>query len=698
MQIRDDGEAHYEGRGNAKKGEEKDMKSVFISLTGTQVMAVLNPLLAITEQHQVPDSILLLGTEFARDKFDPVLAYLNAHPPFADRVEWRTISRTLEKDAAGLPPAQDALREIIMSGDRRGGLTVFNQAGGMGFQTAACVQALAGVNRLLYVYPDYTGIHAFRFQGDSLEEHSEFPLPDMADVFRFQGIDFMNCPSTGSRAELLEQAFKNSGAPDRALLKNVYIEDVCFDLVYNKGNTLHFFAVVKNTDEMRSVNRLAAGRSAFADLYHRGVHVMTTNRYAAERGREESGGKVKIYRKSKLPEAMQAAVAAVSIPSRAAAPPVARMPSPWRINNKLATGNDIALLTTLGPNILPTLIALWTCRPKRAVLFFTPNDDQVKKAVANMEKWQDLLPAEILEFRPMDFWGKEIGRFNKSGAGNWQVNISPGTKAQKLFLTRWAAGNGATLVSIVTADQKLHQIPSGITADLNAPDPVSLLKLAGETIDDKYLDKAGLKKNKRDLEMLAGFLTAIKNSEQRSALKSFPNFPLKMVGYSFASEKKGFCLSRKTGGKERKIRMATGFWLELLTGYMLVKAGADDVAVRVRTQWSEELSKDLNSNPFLRSEPFRTDFDVIARFAARYFVIECKTSRDESLRKSGRQVLKVAGVLARFAVPLVCKFSKADEPLKTDDGVYAFGHTTLLDPEKLKGLLEKAAAERRTTD
>lgn len=95
---------------------------------------------------------------------------------------------------------------------------------------------------------------------------------------------------------------------------------------------------------------------------------------------------------------------------------------------------------------------------------------------------------------------------------------------------------------------------------------------------------------------------------------------------------------------------------------------------------------------------FMRDIDVIARFGAYYFVIECKTNLPDSLLDEAAGSAESDAVVAgRLTVPLLCNFKKRSPPqiVGSGKGVYVFGVETLMNAEKLKALLQQALKSRQ---
>ncbi|MFP4350975.1 MAG: hypothetical protein ACLFQY_22015 [Desulfococcaceae bacterium] len=142
-----------------------------------------------------------------------------------------------------------------------------------------------------------------------------------------------------------------------------------------------------------------------------------------------------------------------------------------------------------------------------------------------------------------------------------------------------------------------------------------------------------------------------------------------------------------------------GAWAERLIGYALLKCGADEVQVRMRTRWSEAMEAELEKRG-ISSKTHRTDMDAVARFGADYFLVESKAMGTEVEGNLPEDIAlrteAVSRLFGRFGVPLVCYLHYDGEPFVINR-VNIFGYRTLSNIDALKALLQKAIGERRKT-
>lgn len=128
--------------------------SPFISLVGTQVMAELNPLLAIMNSKEKPGRIILLPTEMTLEKALTIKNFLVAKKLKGEEdMEVEIISKDSNPDTDGRRPAHEIVGEKVAGADR----FYFNIAGGMGFQIVYCINVI-DPEKCVFIYPEREGV------------------------------------------------------------------------------------------------------------------------------------------------------------------------------------------------------------------------------------------------------------------------------------------------------------------------------------------------------------------------------------------------------------------------------------------------------------------------------------------------------------------------------------------------------------
>ena len=471
---------------------------VYLTLVGTQVMAVLNPLLALIQANKKPQEIRLFHTFRTVVVADKIKKYLvdGGHYVEAD-IATKKVSITLDNDSEGNPPPQKAIMEIPLNN------CYFNLAGGLNYQIAACVGEMAGECHLLY--PESNGIQYFKCNNRKVEERTLFDLPSPVDVVSLQGIP-VTPGNTGWACPLVLNKLKSEcglNLPSH-FAENSVIDDVQFDYIYNIGNELRFLKVIELIDkngikdkeerkriaarelaDIRTVISLAHNRDRFGELFHRSIIVVTDDSGVAERLRSEGGGKINVLKikysydksgktnkiESKICEDLNRYLSNELSHSGTA-------PGPKTVETGNSAENDERLHVVLGRDILPTLISIWTHQPKDLVLLYTPGSQVIEAyrlAILNNKK---LLPVSSVSLLPINIVGADILENSNMGRAG-EVNVTPGTKAQAAFLTMWARKNSAAVYSLLTPQKKAIELAGFSSKTMSAPDPATLLKLSG---------------------------------------------------------------------------------------------------------------------------------------------------------------------------------------------------------------------------
>ncbi len=701
----------------------------FISLVGNQVLSVLNPILSLCESQVRPDRIVLLTTTSRRivDTAELIKDYLTEEKGYLEEeISIRAVSSLLVPDNSGnVPPHQ------LISGMPREHKVMFNLAGGMNFHVAACTSSLIGED-CIYLYPESTGLHVYSMTKGGIESHQVLPLPKPIDVLALQKIPY-HVESQPLRP-FFASALKKAGIRlPGGSLQHVRAGGVLFDCVWNSGNEMRFVTCIHSSAkqpksrqdmlaEERALLDMAAGRWRLNDLFHRRIGVITNHQSTAERLRAESRGKLDVipyFYHDSGDAAFQCAMKGffdtpetpMTIRAGAADIPAEGYTTGRSLNNPPVE----RLYCPLGKEILPTLLAVWSHNAREAHFIYTPTEPSVMKLAQEIIEHRDLLPVERVAFHPMGMDGTEILDLEAPTPGRVEVNITPGMKNAAGLLTLWAGLHKAHVFSIETGTQKLTDIATAKGLMLKGPDPSELLALQGHRIADYGINtsieirkKTKMVKGrtvrtpspyKIKFEML---LEAVRRLCSDADL--FDEFPwlknrVDLGGMTLWHEGSRIHIT-DSSGTAVDIYSGKGRWFEELIGYALAESGADDVRVRLRMAWDENteqyLKEKYSANEHLI---FRSDIDVVARFAGRYCMVSCKAllpGLPEDVSRTTAEARGMAVPFGRFTVPLVAYLKYTGEPFKDND-VWVFGVHTFTDKVTMKALLDQAFKERRST-
>jgi len=679
----------------------------YVSLMGTQSIAVLNPLLSLKENGEAPEGVILLATAQTQKRAESLRDHIVAAGFEKSAIDIQPVSLTLETDAEGRPAAPEVLRELISAHQR----IYFNIAGGLNFQIAACVRAVRPED-CVFLYPESEGVHRFEIRDFRLSSETLLSLPPVVDVLTIQNI-VHRLDTPKKRHPLMNKALSISGIrrPKNAV-SNLVIGEVVFDLAINHGNGMKFIKAIQNIGkegrsqkrllaEARKVIRIALNREDFGELYHRDIAVLTADPLIAERIETEGGGKVDVIHLKNLKK--NNPLSCLPLKMFLSGVPVAAPRADKTGKSPVETGEATppALYAPIGTEILTTLIALWSHKPNTTVLFYTPQDPEANRHKESLASAKKILPAKQVHFHPVDITGKGILDLPDPPAGNSAVNITPGTKGHAFFLTLWAMKHGMKIHSIAAKTHQLMEIPEGPARPLQAPAPVSFLKATGVGVISYGEDKERLIQNQDNFKSVLRVLMAIANDPALS----ISDFPLKRI------ETRDFVGTPISGKKDQRLRIteketrqpfyltidAKDEWFERLVGFAMAECGAQDVQIRVRTSWRKETENHLKQKFQTGPRPHKTDIDVVARFQTTYYVVSCKSGKNYSMKQTTAEADAVARLFGRFTIPMACFLRHDGPPRKDDNGIYIFGYQTLADAEALKGVIQQAADERRKT-
>ncbi|OPY70138.1 MAG: hypothetical protein A4E57_00778 [Syntrophorhabdaceae bacterium PtaU1.Bin034] len=685
---------------------------VYISIVGTQIMAVLNPLLAILGEKDDSENrriILLVTMEKTRGGADDIgwrriedmIALLaKSYGVQEHEVTIEVISDSMSTDARARQPAHEALKKALSNlKDRK---MFFNVAGGMNFQIAACLAVIAEMEMLegiRFLYPESTAVHEIVFAGTKARRRI-LPLPSPVPVLVLQGSPWQL--GTGDDSPFLRSVCTNSNVePPEHVMRHVTMGGIDFDWVWNSGNELSFLKVFdraarrdkSNEDRLIDERKLidwSCRRIGSGELFHRRVLVLTDIIEAAERFAQESQGKIEVaFVSSKDARGFKNSFARRSVS-------VSGSINLNCIYNKTEpeTRFSKGLLVALGRDILPTLIALWSHSPDTVRFLYTPGIDIIDRYVKAITQHEKLLPTKAVEFWPVSISGIEAVDMKQMTCEEIELDITPGPKSMTLFPILWLSGRKGSTWSIDTKSQQIRSImPQGYHKRLSGPDPLTILRLSGQTIKREGATKAEILQKKHLYSQILFFIKSA--FQEEISLSEFPHgdqgIHLNAATYTLHGHNQGQICFKE--GPTITWNLNQSKWFEELIGYAFIAAGADDVRVRIQTAWTEGRQAALEQK---HQGVHRTDIDVVARFAGNYFVVECKSGKRARVRRVTGGVSAVANLFGRFAVPLVAHLDHHGEPVEIG-GVYMFGYRTFVDSVALNDLIGRSVADRRTT-
>lgn len=676
--------------------------SPFISLVGTQVMAELNPLLAIMNSKEKPGRIILLPTEMTLEKALTIKNFLVAKKLKGEEdMEVEIISKDSNPDTDGRRPAHEIVGEKVAGADR----FYFNIAGGMGFQIVYCINVI-DPEKCVFIYPEREGVIQINLVKDGVKKRM-LPNPDPVDILMLQGIKTEKEEKEENKEadDLLKSFFRDiKFDPDLidkyTVAKNVKIAGIHFVRIWNMGNVLRFLTIIdkKNYNseailrKTRELIGFAYTREKLSELYDRSIGVITNNKLVAERLRTEGMGKIDVieWHRQGREDAHKSLKKFLNYEAQN-----------YLLSTRTLTeetgkhsNKSKALYLSLGKDPLPSLLSIWSHKGIKDVHFlYTPHDEEIERLKEGIISNKQLIPGGRLFFHPVSITGTEILNLKpESDVKETEVNLTPGTKSHRAFLAIWAKRHNARIFTIENKKRKLLSIDGTTEVPISGLDPFHLLQLKGMDIKEKGKSIEWIKDNKNYYQKLMGFIKIIL---QNNKLNDFPQKKIKFeeLVYEYFDEKNEYGIVRWHNSFRDNLRIdfSGGQWFEGLIGYVMYLCGAEHVRVRMRINWENSISGHLQKQ---YTKPFKTDIDVACSLEGTYYVISCKSGNTETKTKEATEIMAVSKNFGRFAIPLVALLKHEKEPDKIN-GVYFFGPRTFTHIENMKELLKKARREAR---
>lgn len=683
----------------------------FVAVMGSQVMAVLNPILALLQQESSPKprKISLLATGFVRPQAETIRRFLLESNLFAeDQIHLYDISDSLAADPDGLAQAPEMLKRLQAEGN-----ICFNIAGGMNFQSAACMRVL-DLERCLIVYPEAAGIHLFQHIGGNLS-HRTIPLPSPVSLLKLlslQEVQWEQVKEDKTPALFKEALTRSKFVLPKEALRGVRLRygkgtggnarEFAFDLVVNLDNRLHFLTSIKNSkknkENARQVMAIAADRGIFGHLYDREIYVLTDSEEVAERLKSEAGHKIRVVYMTTNNDFFKIEFARFF---NATAPAIRTGKTPEPIETGKKNNSSVVLYTAIGPNLAPTLIAIWSHLPRITRLVYTPEDSEVLRIAESLTKFSERLPTNRIEFIPVSFGGAEILEIPAPEPGTRaEVNITPGTKSQGALLALWARMHGGKSFSIDRGAGRIAELGSNAAKSIRAPKPADFLLLKGIGLKKEGKSKVNTPNNAG----IYRFLTAVASSEShRADLEAFPESPVKVAGefYYEPKENTGRGTITENGKHLAEFSFKSpkgplkGLWFEEVVGYALEQNGAGPIQLNIETAWEPETERKLRSR-YDGQSVHQSEMDVVACFEGEYHIFSCKSTEKKDVSKNAREASAQVSLFGRTAVPYLIFLRYWGDPYLAENTLI-LGIKTLTEPGGLASLMREELKRRQTT-
>ncbi len=666
---------------------------LFASLVGTQVFGTLNPLLALLywdKTFQKQGSTLLLTTKQPKVKkiTQKIYNFLEKKYP-SIKTEIAEISHNIFDENA----ATNVINKYISA--HHIDSIFFNVAGGMNYINAACIYSCLPLEKTYFLYSEKEQVILFRpefYKKKTKEDIIKLKIPEFSlrEVINFQEIDgkfkLEKIPARGKLKKIFNQLQKiYSKDIAKYLLKNntgikinINDKEILFERCFARNNELYFIKVLlgkRLTKEVRNILLSAFSRESLQEILHKNILIITNNPKVNQRIIEEARGKIKAILLTE--ETKELSSYEKKILEEFFYPKKSHnfFKINFDTNHIKQTNFKKHLVLFLGRESFPVLKAIYAHNPDETWLLFDNETSELESIIKNWKKYSSELPCKI-HFIGTDFLG--TGIFNLEKPGNIvEANITPGHKAQTLFLSLWAEENN---ISIFSIDTKTNQSKSLIREDelYNIP-PIPIQKI---------------------LLFSAGEFKPRKTGEESIKDKHIAKLVNICISKPYRIRREIFRIAEKLAkNKSREIRKnIRGKIWEDLVGALVWHYLKRDVLIGVQFPWHDEEGTEEGNRPY------RTENDILFEYKGGLYLISCKsTIRDgyNTLEDTVREAEAMASVLGRFSMSMVAIRDLKEDVIKEELGkrrmIYIIGPKILSSKNKFLNLIQRTNIERQKT-
>lgn len=664
-------------------------------LCGESVLSACQVVRSYVHNLGMPRSIYLICTQEVREGAGRLVDFLRdeflrnslACPQCS--IELFEISK--DGKAENLPTVVEAYARF----EREGPLVV-NLSGGTNLMNVTGLLALGRDDTLFVLAGEKAFFCAWQQDGEFQKKNLPLAPPLLVnDLLRLQGVAWSQSTLRKDELRALSKKaqFQWPKYCDKYLQTDLAVGGVHFDAVWNPGdNKLHFLVINQDWNrgtrksrlaETRDLLDLALGRGRLHHLYDRKIAVLEADHAALERFELEGQGKLRAY---PLPNSdLKESLAEIF-----AQPPQPRKHADRKPLEIVDLQGDV-LVTAIGPNPLPALLAISAHQAKEVLLCVSDEPPSMKKMASLLkEKAEErgLARVQIISCSPE---GLDLLPRLPVLTGSVAVNITAGTKGQGASLALWAKKHGHAVWSLDSAQNQVVCLSApGQSLPLPMPPFEILLYCLSKGrkrafgLNYNCTDRAGLKKREKYSDMLC-FMRAVDEAKLWESFFSSGSLrePLEAGAFRLQFNNiKDFFLTQKAHGQTRRPHEYTldgGGFYECLVGEALAEIGQElDIRLNVTT-WRESSI----------DEPL-TELDVVACAHGKLYVISCKSRPMEmsELVETVREVRNTARNLSRFAVPLLaCLYERSCREV---EGVMVIGPDVLCQPGRLQQALDVA--------
>jgi hypothetical protein len=700
--------------------------STLFTLVGKQPAAVAVTVKTLMQRPEQPPltRVILLTTPQTQAEADRLEIYFRDLRPEL-KVERRVIALDPAVPPAPYQYAWDTIRQEL----DRGGLTepiYYDTTPGLNYQVALISYHLRDETRLQPLYADYDYLC-------QLQTGERWELADLGLQSLLQLYNLRTQPTVSDAPGVVDNLVIDlSPRPSLTLLKAQERKGRLHGLVqiWRNLNVADKKQIKKESDRIKEACRALANLTRSPQLlaFLRPILTVWTNDWAVA-NRCRAYGLESIKRDAGPdcpPEVLKSWQEAQS------APPRRRKPGPIEQALKFdhgpiqrpGTGQWSApdLIIALGDDPSATLAAIFTHKPRRLVILVDETTTWVRAMAGRLSDCSQDFGAAELTFWPVNLLGQisHSAKFKQHrGEEPWQINISPGTKAQTWSLARLAGG----AISLWSLDNERER--STCLTDNQPPlaydlPPVILQAFClGGTLADEGIPLAKIREQEEFYAACADFLAAavannknIFTSWKRGVTVRIPNAGQTLTCVEVFPDEQQMEL-RVRNGQEYCGRVfydpndpKSGRWFEeVAAGALLHRFPRQIKDMRVGVRWAW-LGQSENSRHF------RTDLDILLRWENAYLGIECKLAvpNDQAMLEDicATVMAETRVGLGRFALPILLRGSFPKDLKQTEAITQA---TVKMEPleislsylskvlmSKIADWIQQALKARRTAD
>jgi len=669
------------------------MANIFVSIVGTQIMGTVHPRSAFLKAFPGSRSILLATS---RTQAHALRLKEWAEKNGDGSVEIRSIPMTVDtEDCASIVVARIA-ESAAASGDR----VYFNVDGGLNYLIADCVIALHEWKPVLLQSSEARTLVCDTATG-LVERLPDPDLLSVRDILELQNADWSQSQSSSS---LSYWCGKYDIALPEGCMEKVVIDGITFDLAWNPGsNRISFLKDFRNLPGdskerlaiERNLTHWASDRKRSAQIYDRKVYAIVSDPKTEHRLYSESCGKIEVCNsEGEFGERTPLREKLRKIFSRKIAHKdnVETLKAPAQTKERPL--EDETLIVSVGTNIVPTLVALRSHKPRHAVLCCTK---QLEEHAERIRSSADVFGLESVRIVRVAVEGSHFEKLLPVPAEGARVsiNITPGTKGHGAMLAHWGRTHGCSVWSI---DNRL-----GYCTPLYAPrgeHPIEAVPCDMETrfrVEGVELLQPGDFPHD-DLDLYQGLLAFMRAALEEGKDDGVMQWGVSAGGMRLSPAPEGMW-KLQYAGTVYSFYQKGGEWLEKLATVAMAEAGFTDVRYRVRFRWPEEIEKSIMLKYKDDSEepPHTLDLDAIGNRKNDIVVISCKSNPSEFVNTAADEIAATGERLGRFALRMLLHLG-VKKPYLHGENVMVFGWRTLCQREEFLRIIENLRSAQRTTE